>query len=191
MSEISLTEKLSESIVATFKKTEVFEKLRNFEFYLTSFFTISSIVGLTCACFNYINYTKHQYNTELIKENENMIKLIIDNNRKRNLIEHCKLKSEILILGNQLSEIYENQKIIINKLDELKLLKNIDDVKSVTHTENMSFSPIKVPSLVIECKLDINEDDYDEDYDELSHECYDSIPLNNIKKNTNLSWLFT
>jgi hypothetical protein len=30
----------------------------------------------------------------------------------------------------------------------------------------------------------------DDDYDELENECYDSIPMSNLKKNTGLNWFF-
>lgn len=194
MTDIGLTERISESITNTIKKTEAFEKLGKIEFYISSFVIISSIMGLTCVYMNY-STCKEIYNTKKqIQGNENVIKYNIEINRKRNLSEHCKIKSEILILGKQLSEIIENQKKIISQLDELKLLKNTDDIKQTdivsTSTSMSSFSQNNVPSLVIECKLDIDEDNKDQDYDELLNECYDTIPLNNIKKNIGLSWLF-
>jgi len=52
-----------------------------------------------------------------------------------------------------------------------------------TGTSMSSFSPIKIPTNIYD---DIRENDYDE----LMNECYDTIPLNNVKKNTGLSWLF-
>lgn len=194
MTETRLTEKISESITSVFKKSEVFEKWEKTQIYVTSFLFISSIVSLTSIYLNYIN-AKDLYNIRLgMAENETTLESIIRVNHIHSLNEHCKLKSEISTLGKQFSEIIENQKIIINHLEEIK---NRYDVNSVIQTDTKSsntsinsFSPNKVPSLVIECTLDISEDNKEQDYDELLNECYDSIPLNNIKKNTNLSWLF-
>ena len=146
---------------------------------------------------NYSNNKEISTAKELLQENENIIKYTIEMNRKRNLIEHCKIKSEILILGNQLLEIIENQKKITRQLEDLKTgvneFKTNDGLNLSAESENAPMSvmsSIRVPNLVIECKLDTAEDAKDEEYDELLNECYDAIPLNNIKKNTGLSWIF-
>jgi hypothetical protein len=187
----SLPEKLSESVVNSFKKTEAFEKIK-FKFYTSSFLMISSIMGLTYIYMNYSYYNELYSTKNLIQESKNILNYNIKINRKKNLIEYCEIKSEIITLKKHLSELIENQKIIIMHLEEVKLLKNNDDNKLICRPDcisEVSFSPIKQPDLVIECKLD-TEEDKDQEYDELLNECYDLIPLNNIKKNTALSWLF-
>ena len=187
----SLPEKLSESVVNSFKKTEVFEKIK-FKFYTSSFLMISSIMGLTYIYMNYSYYNELYSTKNLIQESKNILNYNIKINRKKNLIEYCEIKSEIITLKKHLSELIENQKIIIMHLEEVKLLKNKDDNKLICRPDcisEVSLSPIKQPDLVIECKLD-TEEDKDQEYDELLNECYDLIPLNNIKKNTALSWLF-
>lgn len=197
MSDNYLTDKLSESIITTFKKTELFEKIDKVHFYVTSFVLLSSIMGLTCVYLNYSSNTELQYVKDKIDNNDNILKSNIELNRRRNLIEHCKIKSEVLNLERYLSEIIENQGIIINHLKEIKLLKNPADIKLIVKNDTVSastsmtsFSPIKVPNLVAEFNLDVTEDNNDQDYDELLNECYDNMPLNNAKKNMTLSWLF-
>jgi hypothetical protein len=51
-----------------------------------------------------------------------------------------------------------------------------------------TFSQIKIP-LLLDTNI-IDDDIKDNEYDELLNECYDTIPLNNFKKTTGLSWLF-
>lgn len=197
MSEIILTEKLYESFSNTIKKTELFEKIGNYKFYVTSFFLFSSIIGLTSVYLNYSNIKELCYTREQILNNQSILQSNIELNRMRNSIQHCKLKSEILNLDRQLSEIIENQKIFLIQLKEIKLLKVSDELKNFVENDTMSastsmtsFSPTKVANLVEEYKLDTIEDGGDQEYDELLNECYDNMPLNNSKKNMTLSWLF-
>lgn len=201
MSEINLTDKITESITNAFKKTEVFEKIGKFEFYVNSFLIITSIVGVTSIYINILNRERIKDIKQDIQGNENVLKYNIQINRKRNLIEHCNLKSEILILNKQLALILENQEKIINELEEMKLIKiseqnklsiNISKIDCISASTSMnSFSPIKIPALLDDNHSNNVADDVkDQDYDELLNECYDAIPLNNLKKNTGLSWIF-
>lgn len=184
MTEIRLTDKISKSIAG------VFDKWEKIEFYVSSFLLISSIMGLTTIYLNYSHTTDLCTIKQSIAKNDTTLESIVHVNHLHNLNEQCKLNSELSTIEKQLSEIIENQKIIINHVEEIKNLNDIKFVNKSTNTSMNSFSPNKVSSLVIECTLDINEDNKEQDYDELSNECYDSIPLNNIKKHTNLSWLF-
>lgn len=169
MSDPNLTDKILENINNAFKKTKMFEKMETTYFYINSFFVISSIIGLTSI---YINY----YNLDKIKRLEEKIKDSVEINEKQN-------------------------QTIINKLVEQA--KNADDIsyKLITEiiTQNQhfkpemisastsisSFSPVKIN---LPPKNDDN-DHHDAD-DELINECYDSIPLNNLKKNTSSNWFF-
>ncbi len=200
MSEINLTDKITESITNAFKKTEVFEKIGKFEFYINSFLIITSIVGATSIYINILNRARIDDIKRDLQGTENILKYNIQINRKRNLIEHCSLKSEILILNKQLSLLLENQEKIINELEEMKLIKiseqnklsiNISKIDCISASTSMnSFSPIKIPAVLDENCVSNVDDVKDQDYDELLNECYDAIPLNNLKKNTGLSWLF-
>lgn len=200
MSEGNLTDKITESITNSLKKTEVFEKFGKFEFYVNSFLIITSIVGVTSIYMNISNIDRINNIKTDIQGNENILKYNIQINRKRNLIEHSNLKSEILILNKQLSLLLENQEKIINELEEMKLIKiseqnrlsiNISKIDCISASTSMnSFSPIKIPAILDENVSNVANDVTDHDYDELLNECYDAIPLNNFKKNTGLSWLF-
>ena len=201
MSEINLTDRISETITNAFKKTELFEIFGKFQLYVNSFLIITSIIGVTNIYMNTLtNFDIHNIKEE-IQGNENVLKYHIEINRKRNLIEHCNLKSEILILNKQLSLLLENQEKIINQLEEMKLIKiseqnklsiNISKIDCISASTSMTtFSPIKIPSVLDESIVsNVTDDNKDKEYDELLNECYDAIPLNNLKKTTGLSWLF-
>jgi hypothetical protein len=102
-----------------------------------------------------------------------------------------KVKHDLFLLNKELSQLLENQQNIVFKLEELSVylgeLKSINTSQEYnrisTSTSMSSFSPIKIANTVLE---DVRE----HDYDELMNECYDTIPLSNLKKNTSLSWLF-
>lgn len=201
MSEINLTDKISETITNAFKKTEVFEKFGNFKNYVNSFLIVTTIIGVTTIYINTLIYENINNIKKEIQGNENVLKYHIEINQKRNLIEHCNLKSEILILNKHLSLIIENQEKIINQLEEMKLIKiseqnklsiNISKIDCISASTSMTtFSPIKIPLVLDESiASDITNDNKDKEYDELVNECYDAIPLNNLKKTTGLSWLF-
>lgn len=201
MSEINLTDRISETITNAFKKTEIFEKFEKFQLYVNSFLIITTIIGVTSISINML--TRHEISNIKgdIQGNENVLKYHIDINRKRNLIEHCNLKSEILILNKQMSLLLENQEKIISLLEDIKIIKNSDEhrlsiniskIDCISASTSMNtFSPIKIPTVLDESiASNITDDNKDKEYDELLNECYDAIPLNNLKKTTGLSWLF-
>jgi hypothetical protein len=120
MSEINLTEKITESITNIFKKTELFGK---FQIYVNSFLIVTTIIGASSIYINILNRARIDDIKRDLQGNENILKYNIENNRKCNLIEHCNLKSEILTLNKQLSLLLENQEKLINSLEEMKLIK--------------------------------------------------------------------
>jgi hypothetical protein len=73
-------------------------------------------------------------------------------------------------------------------------MQNLKPEMITTSTSTSSFSPLK-----IFIPIEINKQEYDwinnnadknnRNEDELFNECYDIIPLNNVKKNTVLNWI--
>jgi hypothetical protein len=201
MSENNIADKMSETITNVIKNSKVFEKIGKIELCISSFLLITTIVGVTSISMNIINGCKIDNIKKDIQESDIILKYQIEDGRKRNLIEHCSLKSEILIISKQMSLILENQEKLLNKLEEIAFIKKLDDHKLSINISNMdclssasltnNFSPIKIPTLLDESLTNIVADDIkDQEYDELLNECYDAIPLNNLKKNTGLSWIF-
>lgn len=180
MSDSNLTDKVSETITNVFKKTEVFEKMEKIQFYFGSFVIISSIIGITSIYMNYCNSNKIERLKEQIKGSENVLKYNIKINRKQNQIIYNKLINEI---KNEL----EFTSKLLNELKESKLYK--PEMISAT-TSISSFSPLKIMIPTENDDLNLQEDIKDLEDNELMNECYDSIPLNNVKKTTGLTWLF-
>lgn len=108
------------------------------------------------------------------------------------------LHEQISINENMLKDFkyqYKNDKeqhnININTMIEQnnKLIKMLDDNarkdKQLYNSPSSNFSPIAQPIITPSNPIPVSSDD-----DELMCECYDIIPLNNVKKQTKLVWLF-
>ena len=88
-------------------------------------------------------------------------------------------------LENRLSIILENQQFCLNEIKKL-YIKNYNTVSRSTSISEIPFIPENEYQ-----KLNYILDEKDTKGDEeLLNECYDSLPLNNFKKNTALTWLF-
>ena len=196
--------KLIDNIINALKKTQAFSKFDKSLFYISSLLLFSSIVGASTLYINYSTLYERYDIIDKIEENETELKSEIDNLKS----EIDNLKSEIIIIGKYFSQIIENQEEIINQLEEITISNlnkkpqsnnvsastTIDDedeiAKYVEHDkveENKLEENKLEENKVEENKLEENKDN---EYDELLNECYDVIPLNNLKKNTGLYWLF-
>ena len=177
MSDSNLRDKISETIINVFKKTEVFEKIGKIgkmQFYVNSFLIISSIIGLTNIYINYCNIDKIDNLEEKIKESENILKYNIKINRKQNQIIYNNLI-------NELKNEVELTSKLFNQIKESKIYKpEMISASTSISSFSQNLPPENHDIYVIDKK---NNDD-----DELINECYDSIPLNNLKKNTGLNW---
>lgn len=190
MSDLNLTNKISDTI------TNIFKKIENTKFYIGSFTIVSSIIGLTGIYINYCNLYKIKTLEKQIKYSENVLKYNIEINRKQyqmiynNLIEQ--LKNELQLSRKFLEQILEFQyskpEILLSSIttpfspikfilpSEKNSLSNpISDTNNSNNNNNINNS---------------NNNSNDDDYDELENECYDSIPMSNLKKNTGLNWFF-
>jgi S-adenosylmethionine:tRNA-ribosyltransferase-isomerase (queuine synthetase) len=186
MTESNLTDKIYEAITNVFKKTQVFEKIENIKFYINSFVIISSFIGLTSIYINYSNICKIKKLEDKIKGTENVLKYNIEINRKQYQIVYNKLIEQIEQIKNEL----EFSAKLLDKINENQILK--PEMISAS-TSISSFSPLKI---ILPPENDdwinhiIDKKDNNNNDGELINECYDSIPLNNLKKNTGLNWFF-
>ncbi len=177
--------------------SNMFQKVDRMKFYIGSSFAILSIVSITSIYMQYLQFSKIKkieeqlYNIELLKQTD----------KQYNNILHSKLINQMKNEFSHFAKVHFTNMIDVNqrlieKVSELVYISSNCKRDKLSSTASVStFSPIKIfeESNVIEqdvfdeskdCTYDDNEDD------ELLHECYDSIPLNNVKKNTGLSWLF-
>jgi len=185
----NLTEKISETITNAFKKTKVFEKLGKIEIYIGSFIVVSSIISLTSIYMQYSNMEKIKRLEEKIEGSKNVLKQNIDLNQHinvlscRKIVKHIKDVTDISV---------DTQKKMIEKIMETNLLLLQNSKKEfVSESTSMSaFHSFKSIDSVDGWKDNMikQEDVKEMEDDELLNECYDSIPLNNLKKNTT-SWL--
>lgn len=196
MSDSNLTEKMSETITTAFKKTKLFEKIGKIEFYVGSFIIISSIFTLTTMYMNYSNMSKIKHIEKKIEGSENKLKHNIEINRMQNSLSNHKI---VKYLKHIKSDLDDTQEKVMEKIMEINMLFQISKKELISTATSMSDLP-KVRSLdsIDDWKDDINKkDNIDElenikamedfkvlEDNELLNECYDSIPLNNLKKNT-------
>lgn len=184
MSDSNLTDKISETITNVFKKTKIFEKMEKIQFYIGSFVIISSIISATSIYINYCNLDKIKRLEEKIQGSEKVLKYNIEINRKQFQIVYNKLIDELK------HEVEISSKLI----DRIKEMQYFKPEMISASTSLRSFSPLKI---IIPPENDdwnnhiiMQEDIKQMEDNELLNECYDSIPMNNIKKNTALSWIF-
>lgn len=189
MSESNLTDKITESITNIFKKTEVFEKMENMKFYINSFIIISSIIGVTSIYINYCNIDKIKKLEYKIENSEKVLKYNIKINRK-----------QYQLVYNKLIEQIKNEVQISRKfLDQIREIQYSKPEMISASTSISSFSPLKIvippenEDWINQNNNWINDVDDEKDNnndDELINECYDYIPLNNLKKNIGYNWFF-
>jgi hypothetical protein len=207
----NLTQKISETITNAFKKTKIFEKIGKIEKYVVSFIIVSSIFTLTGIYMNYSNTDKIKKLEEKIEGSENVLRHDIEINRIQNSIcNHTNVKylkdlktisldTQEKVIQNimEIKMLLQNSKkevisrgTSISSLSQVESIDSINDWKdNMSDCENMNECENKNEHDSInelENIIDL-ENINDLEDNELLNECYDSIPLNNLKKNTS-SW---
>jgi hypothetical protein len=181
MSDLNLTEKISEAFTNVIKKTKAFDKLDKIKFYLGSFVLISSIVSVTNLFIHYSIINRISQNRENINKNKNEIFYKME-------VKQIEILSAV---NNMLNEHQDKMISLLEKhqksLDEMKKIQFIDIEKKESITTNTSISSLSIDLY----QQNITEQKETNEDDELINECYDLIPLNNNKKFTGIkSWLF-
>jgi len=186
----NMTEKMSGTITTAFKKTKLFEKIGKIELYIGSFFIISSIFTLTTMYMNYFNMNKIKNIERKIEGSENKLKHNIEINRIQNSLSNHKI---VRYLKHIKSELDDTQQKVMEKIMEINmLLQNSQKELISTGTSMSDISQIKSIDSIDGLEENTNKEENNSDLkefkdledDELLNECYDSIPLNNLKKNT-------
>lgn len=171
---------MSDSKIGIFISNMI-RKTDRIEFYIGSSFAILSIVGITSIYIHYLQFSK-------IKQLEcklNDIELLHKNNT-----QYVDLfKSDTMIqFKNDLLHITDIHQKLVEKISQLTSLQNKDTIS--TSTSMTTFTPNTTidnsdPPMLYDPTINCDEED-----NELLNECYDAIPLNNVKKNTKLNWLY-
>ena len=204
MSDPTITEKitdtLSETLTNVLKKSGISDKIDKFTLYLVVPFVGIFICGI-CG-FKMLS----EENTK--NRNENMILNSINRDLITNLDKKINILHEkISELETKITEKFDTQETTLKTISELPLL-NIGKEKPISSCSSrisvlMEESPGK-PSLNIEENHSINTEKKNEDTneiknndwidtyddDEVINECYDTLPLNGIKKITGVKSFF-
>jgi len=205
----NLTDKISESITNILKKTQISNKLDKLGYYL-----IIPATGIFLFSF-YSFFSLYNQNKTIRDENilMNQININILNKLEDKILI---LNERISILEKDLKEQLEKQHIILTSINNIPILNIGRDEKEISRTSsNISLTNDTSPKNY-DINTNLYEDDtiknYDqneksyEDYnlsnvifdnkdnkdneyindDELLDDCYDSLPLNGVKKVTGL-----
>jgi hypothetical protein len=183
MSESDLAEKITDAIgvkmASVIYETKIFEKISEVETciggYIVALALFPSIIGITNIAIYYSNINSNNKNNELINRS-------IEINRSV-----CVKLIEMRInkLENRLSIILENQQFCLNEIKKL----HIKNYNSLSRSTSISGFPVILDNEYQKLNYVIDEKEINGD-EEMINECYDSLPLNNFKKNTALTWLF-
>jgi hypothetical protein len=187
MSESNLAEKITDAIgvkiASVIDETKIFEKIADIGtsigIYIVALTLFPSIIGITNIA---IHYSSNNKNDKLLDDNIAEISRSIDINRA---VCVRVIEMRISELENRLSFILENQQICLNEIKKIHI-KNYNSLSRSTSISGMPFI-LDNEYQKLNYVLDEKECKYDE---EMLNECYDSMPLNNFKKNTALTWLF-
>ncbi len=183
MSESDLAERITDAIgvkmATVIDETKIFEKLfdigTSIGIYIVALTLFPSIIGIT-------NIAIHYSNNKLLDENISEISRSIDINRAV-----CVRVIEMRInnLENTLSIILENQQFCLNEIKKMHIKNN----NSLSRSTSISLFPCILDNEYQKLNYVLDEKEINGD-EEMINECYDSLPLNNFKKNTALTWLF-
>ena len=204
MSDTTITEKitdtLSETVTNVLKKSGISDKLDKFSLYL-----VVPVVGVIICGICGFQILSEQ-NTKY--RNENMVLNSINRDLINNLSKKFNnLNEKISDLEKKLTEKLDRQETTLITISELPLL-NIGKEKPISSCSSrisilMEESPGK-PGVYIAETNPINDDEKNEeknevknndwidtyDDDEVTNECYDSLPLNGVKKITGIKSFF-
>lgn len=190
MSESNLAEKITDAIgvkiASVIDETKIFEKIADIGtsigIYIVALTLFPSIIGITNIAIYYSSNNKNKNNHKLLDDNISEISRSIDINRA---VCVRVIEMRISELENRLSFILENQQICLNEIKKMHI-KNHNSLSRSTSISGLPFI-LDNEYQKLNYVLDEKENKYDE---EMLNECYDSLPLNNFKKNTALTWLF-
>jgi hypothetical protein len=181
---------ITETITNAFKKTLVSAKIERFKWYIGTFMVFSSIASISCAYFSYNNLSIFSETKKQIDYLTQHVSLMLDINKNMNE-KIKKLENTISILDFKLNIILDNQNLILHKLE--MVIKDTSDSNSILDKNDtpISLTHLNIQTNHEETSQTDNANKNNHDDDELLNECYDSIPMNNAKKNTTISWLFS
>lgn len=183
MSDDKLSEKMIKLLTNFFKKTDFFEKIQKSVNKTSSIVIGIGIFSTICLGSNLIFFYKiNKKINDKINNNDNKYNLL------NTSMDHILFKIQCLeyITENNyfkdtilFSKKYVHKNIQTEIPDDSKNNENNNSNESLNY---MFKIPEETVNEIAKSLVDNNNKMYLDDYDELSNECYDMIPCNNVKK---------
>lgn len=197
MSEQNVSDKLAEVITSIFKKTNMFEKIERIQGLITistGFFIITSTLTLINYYFIKDIYSKNDEQTKLLKNINNNLSRITQDNNFINFKVYEDFQKKINIIAEFSVELKKQSDKLLEKFEENIEKKYITTTTSISDFEKYFKENVeKVKEKEVEVKaidFEVDADVYENIDNELLQECYDSLPCNNVKKTTLSGFLY-
>ena len=187
MSEQNVSDKLAEVI------TSIFEKIENIQGLIlisTSFFIIGSTVSLINFYFIKNIYSKNDEQIKLLKNINNNLSRITQDNNFINFKVYNDFQKKINIIADFSVELKKQSNKLLEQFEE-----NIEK-KYITTTTSMSdfeqyFKERKEEENITKVDAKYEDAEVYKDIDnELVQECYDNLPCSNIKQTTSYGFFY-
>lgn len=164
---------MADSINNFIKSTHLFEKIKRVEYFVGTFIFLSTAIGITTIFMQYNN--QRLIESTATPDDLDVINMKVNSAiRGYTSIHSANLERKIDCLRDTLDMVMETQQSILREFGDLNRYKICMNVGTSTTPVN-HFTPIK---------------DNDISDDEIAHEGYDNMPLNNATKCTKSSAWF-
>lgn len=188
MSEQNVSDKLADVITSIFKKTNIFEKIENIQGLIiisTSFFIIGSTVSLINFYFIKNIYLKNDEQIKLLKNINNKLCHITEDNNFINFKVYEEIQKKINIIADFSVELKKQSNKLLEKFEKTFEKKYITTMTSTDDFEKYLKENDK------EKESETKSADVYKDIDnELVEDCYDNLPRSNIKQTTSYGFFF-
>jgi len=184
MTEQNVSDKLADVITSIFKKTNIFEKIENIQGLIiisTSFFIIGSTVSLINFYFIKNIYSKNDEQIKLLKNINNKLSNIIEDNNFINFKVYDDFQKKINIIADFSVELKKQSNKLLEKFEKTFEKKYITTMTSTDDFENYLKENEKEKESADVCK-DIDN--------ELVEDYYDNLPRSNIKQTTSYGFFY-
>jgi len=175
MSEQNVSDKLAEVITSIFKKTNMFEKIERIQGLITistGFFIITSTLTFINYYFIKNIYSKNDEQTKVLKNINNNLSRITEDNNFINFKVYEEFQKKINIISDTSVELKKQSNKILDFFEKKLEKKYITTMTSTCDLEKY----FKHEEEEKEVKNDENIDN------ELLLECYDNLPCSNLKQ---------
>lgn len=188
MSEQNISDKLADVITSIFKKTNIFEKIENIQGLIiisTSFFIIGSTVSLINFYFIKNIYSKNDEQIKLLKNINNKLCHITEDNNFINFKVYDEFQKKINIISDFSVELKKQSNKLLENFE-----KTFEKKYITTMTSTDDFEKYLKKNDNDKKKEKELADVYKDIDNELVEDCYDNLPRSNIKQTTSYGFFY-